>query len=252
MWSRIYLIPLLQAEEDRDLVRRTLASAKMEKELLGGETKVYNSDRWVSLGTEQSRIMLMSQTGSCGRRMPSRRAILQSSGGRTLGTLHARVHTTGVRGAGEDNGSNSMFQTKWSWERFHYLHSIATSLQACFLSLNLQHLRSSREHDWCGERCCCRSSKALHLDFALFLFILKIFELCDSRKGHSKVLGVHPRLIHFRELSNHSLSFLDQSSRRCMMSNPGRQAPNAPCIAPSQRTTAALLHPTSSVMSMSG
>ncbi|KAK4549093.1 hypothetical protein LTR36_007549 [Oleoguttula mirabilis] len=47
MWSRIYLIPLLQAEEDRDLVRRTLASQTMEKELLGAETKVYHSDRFV-------------------------------------------------------------------------------------------------------------------------------------------------------------------------------------------------------------
>ncbi|KAK5129889.1 hypothetical protein LTR08_002725 [Meristemomyces frigidus] len=47
MWSRIYLTPLLQAEEDRDLVRRTLAAGKMERELMGGETKVYNSDRFV-------------------------------------------------------------------------------------------------------------------------------------------------------------------------------------------------------------
>ena len=47
MWSRIHLIPLLQAEEDRDLVRRHLASQAMEKELLGAETKVYNSDRCV-------------------------------------------------------------------------------------------------------------------------------------------------------------------------------------------------------------
>lgn len=45
MWSRIYLIPLLQAEEDRDLVRRTLAEQARERELLGSETKVYNSDR---------------------------------------------------------------------------------------------------------------------------------------------------------------------------------------------------------------
>ncbi|KAJ9647356.1 hypothetical protein H2201_008749 [Coniosporium apollinis] len=45
MWSRIHLIPLLQAEEDRDLVRRTLAEQAREKELLGSETKVYNSDR---------------------------------------------------------------------------------------------------------------------------------------------------------------------------------------------------------------
>ena len=49
MWSRIHLIPLLQAEEDRDLVRRHLASQAMEKELLGAETKVYNSDRCVLL-----------------------------------------------------------------------------------------------------------------------------------------------------------------------------------------------------------
>ncbi|KAK1040339.1 hypothetical protein LTR33_015829 [Friedmanniomyces endolithicus] len=47
MWSRIYLIPLLQAEEDRDLVRKTLAGRAMEKELLGAETKVFNSDRFV-------------------------------------------------------------------------------------------------------------------------------------------------------------------------------------------------------------
>lgn len=46
MWSRIYLIPLLQAEEDRDLVRRHLADKEREKELLGAETKVYNSDRY--------------------------------------------------------------------------------------------------------------------------------------------------------------------------------------------------------------
>ena len=47
MWSRIHLIPLLQAEEDRDQVRRHLAQKQMEKELLGEEHKVYNSDRYV-------------------------------------------------------------------------------------------------------------------------------------------------------------------------------------------------------------
>ncbi|TID13980.1 NADH dehydrogenase [Venturia nashicola] len=47
MWSRIHLIPLLQAEEDRDLVRRHLADKAREKELLGSETKAYNSDRFV-------------------------------------------------------------------------------------------------------------------------------------------------------------------------------------------------------------
>ena len=48
MWSRIHLIPLLQAEEDRDQVRRYYSQQAMEKELLGAETKAYNSDRLVS------------------------------------------------------------------------------------------------------------------------------------------------------------------------------------------------------------
>ena len=47
MWSRIHLIPLLQAEEDRDQVRRHLADQARERELLGENTKVYNSDRFV-------------------------------------------------------------------------------------------------------------------------------------------------------------------------------------------------------------
>jgi NADH dehydrogenase (ubiquinone) 1 alpha subcomplex subunit 13 len=38
---------MLQAEEDRDLVRRHLADQKREKELLGENLKVYNSDRYV-------------------------------------------------------------------------------------------------------------------------------------------------------------------------------------------------------------
>lgn len=49
IWSRIYLIPLLQAEEDRDLVRRHYADKAREKALLGSETNVYNSDRYVRL-----------------------------------------------------------------------------------------------------------------------------------------------------------------------------------------------------------
>jgi hypothetical protein len=48
MWARIHLIPLLQAEEDRDQVRRYWADQKREKELLGENTKVYNSDRCAS------------------------------------------------------------------------------------------------------------------------------------------------------------------------------------------------------------
>ena len=48
MWSRIYLIPLLQAEEDRDQVRRHYAERAREKALMGSETEVYNSGRYVS------------------------------------------------------------------------------------------------------------------------------------------------------------------------------------------------------------
>lgn len=58
MWSRIYLIPLLSAEEDRDQVRRYLAQQKMEEELLGKSSKVYNSDRYVCESTETSWIKL--------------------------------------------------------------------------------------------------------------------------------------------------------------------------------------------------
>lgn len=47
MWARIHLIPMLQAEEDRDLVRRYWADQAREKELLGGNAKVYHSDRCV-------------------------------------------------------------------------------------------------------------------------------------------------------------------------------------------------------------
>lgn len=48
MWSRLHIMPLLQAEEDRDQVRRYYADKAREKELLGEETKVYNSDRYVN------------------------------------------------------------------------------------------------------------------------------------------------------------------------------------------------------------
>jgi hypothetical protein len=49
MWGRLYITPLLQAEEDRDQVRRYYADKAREKELLGSEQKVYNSDRYVIL-----------------------------------------------------------------------------------------------------------------------------------------------------------------------------------------------------------
>ncbi|KEY74688.1 hypothetical protein S7711_05441 [Stachybotrys chartarum IBT 7711] len=47
MWARIHLIPLLQAEEDRDQVRRYYADQQREKELLGDNIKVYNTDKFV-------------------------------------------------------------------------------------------------------------------------------------------------------------------------------------------------------------
>lgn len=49
MWARLHLTPLLQAEEDRDQVRRYYADKAREKELLGTDSKVYNSDRYVPL-----------------------------------------------------------------------------------------------------------------------------------------------------------------------------------------------------------
>jgi len=47
MWARIHIMPLLQAEEDRDQVRRYLADQERERQLLGKNTKIYNSDRFV-------------------------------------------------------------------------------------------------------------------------------------------------------------------------------------------------------------
>ena len=49
MWSRIYITPLLQAEEDRDQARRYFADQAREKELLGSTSSPYNSDRYESL-----------------------------------------------------------------------------------------------------------------------------------------------------------------------------------------------------------
>jgi hypothetical protein len=43
----MYLTPLLQAEEDRDQVRRHFANQAREVELLGSEQKIYNADRYV-------------------------------------------------------------------------------------------------------------------------------------------------------------------------------------------------------------
>ena len=72
MWSRIHLIPLLQAEEDRDLVRRTLASKAMEKELLGAETDIYHSGRYVSMSCDHRSAQSLISIVSSALRTPSR------------------------------------------------------------------------------------------------------------------------------------------------------------------------------------
>ncbi|KAL5692228.1 hypothetical protein EMGR_006248 [Emarellia grisea] len=59
VWSRLHLVPLLQAEEDRDQVRRHFADKAREKELLGTESKVYNSDRLNHLSTAPDVIILV-------------------------------------------------------------------------------------------------------------------------------------------------------------------------------------------------
>ena len=79
MWARIHLIPALQAEEDRDQVRRYLADKAREKELLGTETRVYNSDRYVltHIGIEQ---FANYAAGSCDPPSPSLPRTRQSKG----------------------------------------------------------------------------------------------------------------------------------------------------------------------------
>lgn len=52
MWGRIHLIPVMQAEEDRDQVRRYLADQAREKELLGTNSSPYHGDRWVKVVQE--------------------------------------------------------------------------------------------------------------------------------------------------------------------------------------------------------
>ncbi|EXJ60070.1 NADH dehydrogenase [Cladophialophora yegresii CBS 114405] len=54
MWARIHLTPLLQAEEDRDQVRRYYADLKREKELLGSQIAVgwFVGLRVLELGVE--------------------------------------------------------------------------------------------------------------------------------------------------------------------------------------------------------
>ena len=49
MWARINLIPLLQAEEDRDQVRRYWADQAREKALVGDNMRVYHKDRYAHI-----------------------------------------------------------------------------------------------------------------------------------------------------------------------------------------------------------
>jgi NADH dehydrogenase (ubiquinone) 1 alpha subcomplex subunit 13 len=46
-WARVFLLPVLQAETDRDQVRRWYADQAREKHYLGRETSPYNTDRLV-------------------------------------------------------------------------------------------------------------------------------------------------------------------------------------------------------------
>lgn len=69
MWSRIHLIPMLTAEEDRDLVRRHLADQAREKELLGSSTSAYNSDRYVSLRFGDEAFCLMKHCPPLSRKV---------------------------------------------------------------------------------------------------------------------------------------------------------------------------------------
>lgn len=71
MWARIHLIPALQAEEDRDQVRRYLADKAREKELLGTETRVYHSDRCVFIPLRFLPKITNSLLGSCALHSPS-------------------------------------------------------------------------------------------------------------------------------------------------------------------------------------
>ena len=85
MWARIHLIPALQAEEDRDQVRRYLADKAREKELLGTETRVYNSDRYVPEIMHSVRsYLLIRVAGLSDQPSLSRLRTRQSRGGLTI------------------------------------------------------------------------------------------------------------------------------------------------------------------------
>lgn len=66
MWARIHLIPVLQAEEDRDMVRRYWADQAREKELMGSVTSAYHSDRYVSHVLSTCLVGWLGVGGMCG------------------------------------------------------------------------------------------------------------------------------------------------------------------------------------------
>lgn len=88
MWSRIHLIPLLQAEEDRDLVRRYLADKAREKELLGSETSAYNSDRHVPQTDDSPATFTNLLLGLYGRHSQSLRRVSRNRRGRKMCYLY--------------------------------------------------------------------------------------------------------------------------------------------------------------------
>lgn len=58
IWGRLHILPMLQAEEDRDQVRRHFADKAREKELLGTDSKVYNTERYVPFRFSGCDVML--------------------------------------------------------------------------------------------------------------------------------------------------------------------------------------------------
>jgi len=110
MWARIHLIPVLQAEEDRDQVRRMLADKAREKELLGSETKVYHTDRWATKNpTLMMSRMLTRQIDSSDRRSQLR---LVTSRNRVL-----------VRLLGDGFGRGDKWKERVNAESVHYAES---------------------------------------------------------------------------------------------------------------------------------
>jgi len=78
MWSRIHLIPLLQAEEDRDQARRYFADKAREKELLGTDSRVYNSNRYVTPPSSQFGHLVCQAPGFRRSQSPEAKLILRS------------------------------------------------------------------------------------------------------------------------------------------------------------------------------